>query len=90
MIKIDGFKTLSACFNGYDFIGLNLKRTKQRKIKRALPPGSVIWLKSTTEKTLNNPTFIVGEGGNYEFDFPKGKQEFIGTNLVLLKEVEYV
>jgi CRISPR-associated protein Cmr3 len=90
MIKIDEFKTLSACFSGYDFIGINLKRTKQRKIKRALPPGSVIWLKSTTEKTLNNPTFIVGEGGNYEFDFPKGKQEFIGTNLVLLKEVGYV
>jgi len=93
MIKINEFETLSACFNGYDFIGINLKRTKQRKIKRALPPGSVIWLKSTTEKTLNsinNPTFIVGKGGNYEFGFPKGKQEFIGTNLVLLKEVGYV
>jgi CRISPR-associated protein Cmr3 len=90
MIKIDEFKTLSSCFNGYDFIGINLKRTKQRKIKRALPPGSVIWLRSTTEKTLNNPTFIVGGGGNYKFGFPKGKQEFIGTNLVLLKEVGYV
>jgi CRISPR-associated protein Cmr3 len=93
MIKIDEFKTLSSCFNGYDFIGINLKRTKQRKIKRALPPGSVIWLKSTTEKTLNsinNPTFIVGRGRDYKFGFPEGKQEFIGTNLVLLKEVEYV
>jgi len=90
MIKIDEFKTLSSCFNGYDFIGINLKRTKQRKIKRALPPGSVIWLRSTTEKTLNNPTFIVGGGGDYKFGFPEGKQEFIGTNLVLLKEVEYV
>jgi CRISPR-associated protein Cmr3 len=90
MIKIDEFKTLSSCFNGYDFIGINLKRTKQRKIKRALPPGSVIWLRSTTEKTLSNPTFIVGEGGNYKLGFPKGKQEFIGTNLVLLKEVGYV
>jgi len=90
MIKINEFKTLSACFNGYDFIGINLKRTKQRKIKRALPPGSVIWLKSTTEKTLNNPTFIFVEGKDYKFGFPEGKQEFIGTNLVLLKEVEYV
>jgi len=90
MIKINEFEILSACFNGYDFIGINLKRTKQRKIKRALPPGSVIWLKSTTEKTLNNPTFIVGKGKDYEFGFPEGKQEFIGTNLVLLKEVGYV
>jgi CRISPR-associated protein Cmr3 len=90
MIKINEFKTLSACFNGYDFIGINLKRMKQRKIKRALPPGSVIWLKSTTKKTLNNPTFIFGKGGNYEFYFAEGKQEFIGTNLVLLKEVGYV
>ena len=102
MIKTDGsetqgFITLSASFNGYDFIGINLKRTKQRKIKRALPPGSVIWLKSTIKETLNNPTFIFGKGGNYEFDFAEDKQEFIGTNqefigtnLVLLKEVGYV
>ncbi len=85
--NIEGFEIISACFGSYRFIGINQRKARQRKIKRALPPGSVIWLKSNIENTFSNPTFIFGEGGNYKLGFPRGKQEFIGTNLILLKEV---
>jgi len=46
-----------------------------------------MWLEATKEMRINNPAFIVkGNGDSYEIDKPKGKQEFIGSNLILIRE----
>jgi len=87
---IDGFQLYSACFGNYEIIG-TISKNLERKIKRAFPPGSILWLISKNRKRINNPTFILKKDNLYEIDEPKGKQEFIGTNLVLIKkEVENV
>jgi len=83
--KIDGFEIYSACFENYEIIGINSKNLG-RKTKRAFPPGTVLWLESENKKKINNPTFIVNRDNFYEIDEPKGKQDFIGTNLVLIKK----
>ncbi len=89
MPKIDGFKINSACFENYEIVGIKSRdKDLGTKTKRAFPLGTVMWLEATKEMRIkNNPAFIVkGNGDSYEIDKPKGKQEFIGTNLILIKE----
>ncbi len=88
MPKIDGFKINSACFETYEIVGIKSRdKDLGTKTKRAFPLGTVMWLEATKEMRINNPAFIVkGNGDSYEIDKPKGKQEFIGTNLILIKE----
>jgi CRISPR-associated protein Cmr3 len=86
--KISNFQIHSACFGNYEIVGINSKNLG-RKIKRAFPPGTVMWLKFESESQRiidNNPTFIVKKKDLYEIDEPRGKQEFIGTNLILIKK----
>jgi len=85
--QINGFQIYSACFGNYEIIGINSKNLGI-KTKRAFPPGTVMWLEAKEEMRIkNNPAFIVKSDSNsYEISEPKGKQEFIGTNLILIKE----
>jgi len=83
--KINGFEIYSACFGNYEIIGINSKFLG-RKTKRAFSPGTVLWLKSQNDISINNPNFLVKNQNGYYFNDPKGKQEFIGTNLVLIKK----
>jgi CRISPR-associated protein Cmr3 len=83
--QINDFQIYSACFENYEIIGINSKNLK-RKTKRAFPPGSVLWLESKNEKEINNPTFMVKKNNFYEINEPEGIQEFIGTNLILIKK----
>ena len=88
MPKIDGFKINSACFENYEIVGIKSRdKDLGTKTKRAFPLGTVMWLEATKEMRINNPAFIVkGNGDSYEIDKPKGKQEFIGSNLILIRE----
>jgi len=83
--KINGFEIYSACFGNYEIIGINSKNLG-RKIKRAFPPGTVLWLKSQNDINISNPIFLVKNQNGYYFNDSKGRQEFIGTNLVLIKK----
>jgi hypothetical protein len=40
---------------------------------------------SDEKRMIDNPTFLVKKNGLYEMGDPMGTQEFIGTNLVLIK-----
>jgi CRISPR-associated protein Cmr3 len=90
--KIKDFEIFSACFGNYEIIGIN-SINLGRKTKRAFPPGTIMLLKNEGDRKtmINNPTFLVKKNGLYEIGEPIGAQEFIGTNLVLIKrEVKYV
>lgn len=85
--QINGFEIYSACFGSYEIIGINSAKMG-RKTKRAFAPGTVLWLESQIDATINNPSFLCKNQSqnDYYFNEPKGKQEFIGTNLVLIKK----
>ena len=86
LLEINGFEIYSACFGNYGIIGINSKNLG-RKTKRAFPPGTVFWFKTQKEIKINNPTFLVKNQNNfYFFNEPKKEQNFIGTNLVLIKK----
>ena len=84
--KIKDFEILSACFGGYEIIGIN-SINLGRKTKRAFPPGTIMLLRSESDekRMIDNPTFLVKKDGLYEMGNPVGTQEFIGANLVLIK-----
>jgi len=84
--KIKDFEIFSACFGCYEVIGINSVNLG-RKTKRAFPPGTIMLLRkeSDEKRMIDNPTFLVKKDGLYEMDNPIGTQEFIGTNLVLIK-----
>jgi CRISPR-associated protein Cmr3 len=85
--QINDFEIYSACFGSYEIIGINSAKMG-RKTKRAFAPGTVLWLESQIDATINNPSFLCKNQSqnDYYFNEPKGKQEFIGTNLVLIKK----
>jgi len=90
MPQINGFEIYSACFDNYEIIGINSKNLG-RKTKRAFHPGAIIWFSvqdSVQDKiSLNNPTFIIKNQNNfYFFGEVIENQDFIGTNLVLIKK----
>jgi len=85
--QINDFQIYSACFENYEIIGVNSKNLG-RKTKRAFPPGSILWLESENKKEIKNPTFMVKKNNFYEINKPEGIQEFIGTNLILIKKEE--
>jgi len=84
--KIKDFEIYSACFGGYEIIGIN-SINLGRKTKRAFPPGTIMLLRNESDekRMIDNPTFLVKKNGLYEMGDPMGTQEFIGTNLVLIK-----
>ena len=85
--QINGFQIYSACFGNYEIIGINSKGLKRRTIIRAFPAGTVLWLESQNNITINNPTFLIKNQNNfYSFKEPDRIQNFIGTNLVLIKK----
>ncbi len=83
--KIEDFQIYSACFGNYEIIGINSKNLGI-KTKRAFPAGTVVWLETQNSVSISNPVFIVKNQDNYYFGEPKGKQDFIGANLVLIKK----
>ena len=85
--QTSGFQILSACFGNYEIIGINSKGLKRRSIMRAFPAGTVLWLESQNDVTVDNPTFLNRNQNNfYSFAEPAGIQPFIGVNLVLIKK----
>lgn len=72
--KINGFRIYSMALSGYDIIGIN-SQSYGRKTKRVFPPGTVIWVESQSEGSIENPYFI-------------SNSEFIGSNLVSISEIK--
>lgn len=86
--KINGFKITSMALKGYEVIGVYSESLGKRKTARALPPGTVMWLEyeNQNEITIQNPSFLIKKDNNFVFGVPEGVQDFIGTNLILIKK----
>lgn len=81
--KIEGFKVISMCVDGYSILGINSKN-KGRKTVKSLPPGAVIWAECEEDISIETLGFLVKDGNGYKVKDMAGDQEFIGTNLVLV------
>jgi len=83
---IEGFKMYSSCYGNYKIVALNSKNFGT-KTKRAYPPGTVFWLESNNEEsTINSISFFIKNNRHYYLGEPKGRQDFIGANLLLIKK----
>ena len=85
--QINGFQIYSTCFGNYEIVGINSK-SLGTKTKRAFPPGTILWLESKNDKNISSISFLVKNQNDYDFKEPKGNQDFIGTNLVLVIKKE--